>query len=395
MKRFEGVDIMMIDEMLSDEEKDIRQTVRDWVEDRFLPVVVPHHREGTFPLELVPELGQLGVFGANIQGYGCSGVNNVAYGLMLQELERGDSGLRSFVSVQGGLVMYPILSYGSEEQKDYWLPRLATGQAIGCFGLTEPDFGSNPGGMKTRARKDGDHYVLNGAKMWITNGTLADVAVVWAKDDDNIIRGFLVEKGTPGFRAPEMKGKFSLRASVTSELVFEDVRIPARNLLPKSGGLSSPLRCLTQARYGIAWGALGAAMACYHAALEYSKERIQFGRPIGSFQLVQNKLSWMVTEITKGQLLVLQLGRLKDEGKMHHVQVSMAKMNNCNIALDIARVARDIHGANGILDEYPVIRHMLNMESVKTYEGTHDIHNLIIGRHITGLDAFGIARDEE
>jgi len=395
MQKYEGVDIMMMDDLLTDEEKAIRQTIRDWVEDRFLPVVTEHHRAGTFPTQLIPELGELGVFGANIHGYGCSALNNVAYGLMLQELERGDSGLRSVVSVQGGLVMHPILAYGSEAQKDHWLPRLARGTAIGCFGLTEPDFGSNPGGMKTRARKDGNHYVLNGAKMWITNGTVSDIAVVWAKNDDNVIQGFLVEKGTPGFRAPEMKGKFSLRASITSELVLEDVRIPTANLLPKTGGLSSPLRCLTQARFGIAWGALGAATACYHAALEYSKDRIQFGKPIGSFQLVQNKLAWMVTEITKGQLLALQLGRLKDQGKMSHVQVSMAKMNNCNIALDIARVAREIHGANGILDEYPVIRHMLNMESVKTYEGTHDIHNLIIGRHITGLDAFGIDKNED
>lgn len=393
MKKFDGVDIFNIDSLLTDEEKAVRQVIRDWVEERFLPVITEHHRAGTFPMHLVPELAELGCFGSNIHGYGCAGLNNVAYGLMLQELERGDSGLRSFCSVQSSLVMYPILAYGSEEQKDHWLPLLASGKAIGCFGLTEPDFGSNPGGMVTRARKDGDHYVLNGAKMWITNGTIADVAVVWAKDDSGEIRGFLVEKGTPGFTAPEMKGKFSLRASITSELVFEDVRIPARNLLPKSGGLSSPLRCLTQARGGIAWGALGAAMACYHAALEYSKERIQFGKPIGAFQLVQNKLAWMVTEITKGQFLVLQLSRLKDQGQMHHVQVSMAKMNNCNIALDIARVAREIHGANGILDDYPVIRHMLNLESVKTYEGTHDIHNLIIGRHITGLDAFGIVKD--
>ena len=393
MEKYEGSDFMMMDELLSDEEKAIRQAVRDWVEARFLPVINAHHRAGTFPTELIPELAELGVFGANIDGYGCPGLNNVAYGLMLQELERGDSGLRSCVSVQGALVMYPILTFGSGAQKDRWLPKLAKGEAIGCFGLTEPDFGSNPGGMKTRARKDGNHYILNGAKMWITNGTLADVAVVWAKDDEGVVRGFLVEKGTPGFSAPEMKGKFSLRASVTSELVFEDVRIPAENLLPKSGGLSSPLKCLTQARYGIAWGALGAASACYHAALTYACERIQFGRPIGSFQLVQNKLAWMITEITKGQLLVLQLGRLKDKGRMHHVQVSMAKMNNCNIALDIARMARDIHGANGILDEYPVIRHMMNLESIKTYEGTHDIHNLIIGRHITGLDAFGIRKD--
>lgn len=393
MKKYDGLDVFNLDSLLTDEELAVRQAVRDWVEARFLPVVAEHHRAGTFPMHLVPEIAELGCFGANIQGYGCAGLNNVAYGLMLQELERGDSGLRSFCSVQSSLVMYPILEYGSEEQKDYWLPRLASGKAIGCFGLTEPDFGSNPGGMKTRARRDGDDYILNGAKMWITNGTVADVAVVWAKDDQDVIRGFLVEKGTPGFSAPEMKGKFSLRASVTSELVFEDVRIPAKNLLPKSGGLSSPLRCLTQARAGIAWGALGAGLACFHAALEYSKERIQFGRPIGSFQLVQQKLTWMATELTKGQMMVLQLGRLKDQGKMNYVQVSMAKMNSCHIALECARTAREIHGANGILDEYPVIRHMLNIESVKTYEGTHDIHTLIIGRALTGLDAFGIREE--
>lgn len=388
MAKFEHLDIMKLDDSFSSEEKSIRQAIREWVDDRFLPVINEHHRNATFPIHLLKELAELGALGANIQGYGCAGINNVAYGLMLQELERGDSGLRSFVSVQGSLVMYPIMAFGSEEQKDYWLPLLASGTKIGCFGLTEPDFGSNPGGMITRAKKDGESYVLNGAKMWITNGTMADVAVVWAKDDNDTIRGFLVEKGTKGFSAPEMKGKFSLRASVTSELVLEDVRIPKENLLPKSGGISSPLKCLTQARYGIAWGVLGAAMACYHSALTYSQERIQFNKPIGSYQLVQNKLAWMATEITKGQLLAYHLGRLKDEGKLHHAQVSMAKMNNCNIALDIARVARDIHGANGILDEYPVIRHMLNLESVKTYEGTHDIHNLIIGRELTGLNAF-------
>ena len=391
MSRFNGVDFVMFDSLLSEEERMVRDTVRGWVEERFLPVVTQHHRDCTFPMHLVPEIAELGCFGANMDPkYGGAGLGSVAYGLMLQELERGDSGLRSFASVQSSLVMYPIYTFGSEEQKAHWLPKLARGEAIGCFGLTEPDFGSNPGGMVTRARKDGDSYVLNGAKMWITNGTLADVAVVWAKDDTDTVRGFLVEKGMPGFSAPEMTGKFSLRASVTSELVFQDVRIPASNLLPKSGGLSSPLKCLTNARFGIAWGALGAAMACYHSALEYSKSRIQFGKPIGSFQLIQNKLSWMVTEITKGQLLVCHLSRLKDQGKLEHQMVSMAKMNNVGIALDIARVARDIHGANGILDEYPIMRHMMNLESVKTYEGTHDIHNLIIGRHITGLDAFGI-----
>ncbi|HNF87431.1 MAG TPA: acyl-CoA dehydrogenase family protein, partial [bacterium] len=319
--------------------------------------------------------------------YGCAGMNNVAYGLIMQELERGDSGVRSFASVQGALVMYPIYAYGSEEQKNYWLPKLAKGEKIGCFGLTEPDNGSDPGGMKTKAVKDGKHYILNGAKMWITNGTVSDVAVVWAKLD-GVVRGFLVEKGTPGFTAPEMKGKFSLRASVTSELVLQDVRIPEENILPNGSGLKAPLGCLTQARYGIAWGALGAAMACFDSSVRYAKERIQFDKPIGSFQLVQEKLAYMITEITKGQLLVLQLGRLKDSNKMKFHQVSMAKRNNVYIALEIARIARDLHGANGIIDEYPIIRHMMNLESVKTYEGTHDIHTLIIGESVTGIPAY-------
>jgi glutaryl-CoA dehydrogenase len=387
MSQFEGVDFYNIDDLLSEEERTIRDTVREWVSERIIPIIEQHARAGTFPVHLAQEMGEMGFLGANLDGYGCPGLNNVAYGIICQELERGDSGIRSFASVQGSLVMFPIHAYGSEEQKEKWLPRLASGQAIGCFGLTEPDHGSNPSGMLTRAEDKGDHYLLNGAKMWITNGTLADVAVVWAKLNGEI-RGFLVERGMEGFSAPEMKGKHSLRASVTSELVFSDVRLPKENLLPGVKGLKGPLSCLNNARYGISWGALGAAMACYDSARRYSIERIQFGRPIASFQLVQNKLAWMLREITKGQLLAWRLGRLKDAGTLCHEQVSLAKMNNVDIALQIARVARDIHGANGILDEYPVMRHAANLESVFTYEGTHDIHNLVLGRWITGIQAF-------
>jgi glutaryl-CoA dehydrogenase len=387
MARYEGVDFYNIDDLLSEEERAVRDTVRGWVGERVLPIIEKHYENGTFPRELAKEMGELGFLGANLKGYGCPGLSNVMYGLICQELEAGDSAIRSFCSVQGSLVMFPIHAYGSEEQKNKWLPRLAAGEAIGCFGLTEPDFGSNPGGMITRAEDKGDHYLLNGAKMWITNGTVADVAVVWAKLD-GVVRGFLVEKGMPGFSAPEMKGKHSLRASVTSELVFQDVKLPKENLLPGVSGLKGPLSCLNNARYGIAWGALGAAQACFHSAKEYSLSRIQFDRPIASFQLVQNKLAWMLREITKGQLLAWRVGRLKDEGKLIHEQVSLAKMNNVDIALQIARVARDIHGANGILGEYPVMRHMANLESVFTYEGTHDIHNLVLGRWITGIPAF-------
>lgn len=386
--RFKGVDYMDFDSLLSEEERLTRDTVRNFVDDNIIPVIEEHNRNCTYPTDTIQPMAELGVFGANLpEEYGCAGMNNVAYGLIMQELERGDSGVRSFASVQGSLVMFPIFEYGSEEQRKFWLPKLARAEKIGCFGLTEPDFGSDPGGMITRAVKDGKNYVLNGAKMWITNGTVADVAVVWAKLDGEI-RGFLVEKGTPGYTAPEMKGKFSLRASVTSELVFQDCRIPAENILPKSRGLKSPLSCLTQARYGIAWGAIGAAMACYDCALQYAKNRIQFGKPIASFQLVQEKLAHMITEITKAQFLVLQLGRLKDNGTYKFNQVSMAKRNNVAMALDIARQAREVLGANGIIDEYPVIRHMMNLESVKTYEGTHDIHGLIIGESVTGLSAF-------
>ncbi|MCK6523165.1 acyl-CoA dehydrogenase family protein [Myxococcota bacterium] len=387
MEKFTGVDLYNVDAQLTDEERAVRDLVRSWVDDRIIPIIEQHCRAGTFPMHLVPEIGEMGLLGANIEGYGCAGMSNVAYGLICQELERGDSGLRSFVSVQGSLAMHPIRSFGTEAQRQKYLPEMAAGRMIGCFGLTEPDFGSNPGGMLTKAVDDGDSYVLNGAKMWITNGTLAHVAVVWAKLDGDI-RGFIVEKGDPGFSAPEMHGKHSLKASVTSELVFQDCRIPKDRLLPGVRGLRGPFSCLNNARYGISWGALGAAMACYHSAVEYSKTRIQFDKPIASFQLIQMKLAWMLREITKGQLLALHAGRLKDKGELIPEQVSLAKMNNVDIALQIARTARDIHGANGILDEYPVMRHMANLESVYTYEGTHDIHNLILGRWITGIQAF-------
>ncbi len=389
MEKFRGVDYYAIEDLLTDEERMIRDTVRDWVEAEFLPIITEHHRAGTFPVHLIPRLGELGVFGATLKDYGCLGVSHVAYGLIMQELERGDSGLRSVASVQSGLVMYPIHTYGSPAQKERWLPALARGQAVGCFGLTEPDHGSDPGSMKTRARRTADGYVLNGTKLWITNGSIADVAVVWAREDDGEIYGYLVEKGTPGFSTLDIPGKFSMRASITSELSFQDCRIPAENKLPGVKGLKGPLSCLSQARYGIAWGAVGAAMACYDWALQYAQQRVQFGKPIAAFQLVQRKLVWMITEITKAQLLCLRLGRLKDEGRARPQQISMAKMNNVQIALETARMARDILGAAGIVDEHPVIRHMLNLETVNTYEGTHDIHTLIIGRDITGLDAFG------
>jgi len=387
MKRFEHLDLYGIESLLSPEEKMIRDTVRDFVDREVLPVIEQHYREGRFPMHIVPRMGELGLFGSTLTGYGCAGINSVAYGLAMTELERGDSGVRSFSSVQGGLVMYPIYTFGTDEQKERWLPRLARGEAVGCFGLTEPDFGSNPAGMRTRAVRDGDSYVLNGAKMWITNGHIADVALVWARTEEGI-QGFLVEKGTPGFSAREIKGKLSFRASFTSELSFEDCRIPAANRLPGAKGLKAALQSLNQARYSIAWGSIGAALACFHAALDYSKERVQFDRPIAGFQLIQEKLVWMATEITKAQLLAYQLGRLKDQGRAEPVQISMAKMNNVAMALETARTAREILGANGISDEYPVIRHMCNLESVKTYEGTHQIHTLIIGQHLTGLSAF-------
>ena len=384
---FEPLDFYRIEDSLETEERIVRDTVREFVDKEFLPVVVKHVRQdGSFPMELVPKMAELGLFGANLHGYGCAGMNNVAYGLVMQELERGDSGLRSFASVQGGLCMYPIYAYGTDAQKDRWLPPMAEGRVVGCFGLTEPDYGSNPGGMLTRAVRKGDRWILNGTKRWITNGTAAQIAIVWAKTDDEI-QGFLVETGTRGFEARDMKGKFSLRGSITSELFLSDVEVPEANRLPGVKGLKGPLGCLSQARYGIAWGAIGAAQACYSEALCYAKERIVFDRPLGSLQIPQQKLTFMATEITKAQLLALQLGRLKDAGKLHHAMVSMAKMNNVDMALQIARLARDMLGANGIVDDYCSMRHMVNLETVRTYEGTHDIHTLIIGKELTGLDA--------
>ena len=386
------VDFFKIDDLLSDEEKLTRSAVRRFVESELKPVIAECYEEGTFPPGLIPKLAELGVFGANLpEEYGCAGMNNVAYGLIMQELEAGDSGLRSFVSVQGALSMYPIYQFGSEEQRRRWLPAMASGKVIGCFGLTEPNFGSNPAGMVTRAARAKDGWVLNGAKAWITNGSIADIAVVWAKTEDDRIRGFIVEKGRDGFSTSDVKHKLSLRASVTSELAFQDCLVPEANILPGSGGLKSPLMCLTQARYGIAWGAVGAARSCYETAVEYSKERVQFGRPIGAFQLTQKKLVEMFTEITKAQLLCWRLGRLKDSGQYTPTQVSMAKMNNVAMALDCARTARSILGANGVTAEYPIMRHMCNLESVFTYEGTNEVHTLILGQHITGFPAFGDA----
>lgn len=388
MGRFTGVDYFGIDSMLSSDELLIRDTVRDFVSDEVIPVIEEYNRKGEFPMQLIEKMAGLGVFGSTLPAeFGCAGMNNTAYGLVMQELERGDSGIRSFASVQSALVMYPVYTFGSDEQKKYWLPRLASGEKIGCFGLTEPDFGSNPAGLVTKAEKTHNGYLLNGAKMWITNGSIADVAVVWAKLD-GIVRGFLVEKDTTGFSAPIMKGKHSLRASVTSELVLEDVEIPESNILPGTTGLKSALMCLNQARYGIAWGVVGAMMACYDAALNYSRSRIQFGKPIAAFQMTQEKLVYILSEITKAQLLNLRLGRMKDDGTLKFTHVSLAKRNNCEKALEIARISREILGANGILDEYPVMRHSANLESVKTYEGTHEMHTLIVGEDITGFAAF-------
>ena len=391
--RFEGVDFYEAGSLLSEEERAVQGTVRQWVDDRLLPVINQHYLEGKFPLALVPEMAQLGFFGANLpEEYGCAGLNNVAYGLIMQELERGDSGVRSFAAVQGALVMYPIHAFGSEEQRKRWLPKMAAGDVIGCFGLTEPDYGSNPGGMITTAKETKDGWLHNGAKMWITNGSTAQVAVIWATTgalgDAASIRGFLVPTDTPGFSATDQKGKLSLRASDTSELVLQDVKVGKDALLPGSKGLKGPLSCLTQARYGIAWRAVGAAMGCYDEALRYAKQRVMFGKPIAAFQLQQQRLAEMLTEITKAQLLVLQLGRLKDQGKATPQQVSLAKRNNVNMACDVAREARRLLGANGILAEYSAMRHLANLESVYTYEGTHDMHTLILGEEITGISAF-------
>jgi len=389
--KFKGVDFVDFDSLLSEDEKLVRETTRRFVEENVVPIIEQCNREGRFPRELVKPMAELGFFGSNLKGYGCAGMSNIEYGLVMQELERGDSGIRSFCSVQSSLVMYPIHAYGNDAQKEKWLPAMARGEKIGCFGLTEPDFGSNPSAMRTRAKKAGKEYVLNGEKMWITSGSVADVALVWAKSEahDNRIRGFLVETDRPGFKADDVHGKWSLRASVTSGLSLQDVRVPEENMLPGADGLKGPLGCLNQARFGIGWGAIGAAMSCYDTALNYAKIRKQFrDQPIASHQLVQEKLVWMVTEITKAQLLALQVGRLKDAGKVQHQHISMAKRNNVWMALECARKARDILGGNGIADDYPIMRHMMNLESVKTYEGTHDIHALIIGENITGSSAF-------
>ena len=389
--KFQAFDFLHLDSSFTEDELLVRRTARDFVEDNLVPIIEECFRTERFPRELVPVMGELGFFGANLEGYGCAGMSNVEYGLVMQELERGDSGFRSFVSVQSGLVMYPIYTFGSDEQKNTWLPALASGEKLGCFGLTEPGFGSNPGGMTTTARKSGDEYILNGEKMWITSGTIADVAIVWAKveDEGGRVRGFLVEADRPGFSAPEVHGKWSLRASITSGLILQDVHIPAANLLPGASGLKSALMCLNQARYGISWGAIGAAMACYDTALQYAKVRKQFhGQPIASHQLIQEKLVWMVSEISKAQLLSLHVGRLKDAGTVGHQHISLAKRNNVWMALETARMARDILGANGITEDYPIMRHSMNLESVKTYEGTHDIHALILGQHITGIAAY-------
>jgi glutaryl-CoA dehydrogenase len=388
MARFPGVDYLLIDSQFSEQELMVRQTARQFVDERVLPVIRDSFRDARFPKELIPEMGRLGFFGANLEGYGCAGMSNVEYGLVMQELERGDSGLRSFASVQGALVMYPILTYGSEDQKHRWLPKLQSGEALGCFGLTEPGFGSNPAGMLTRAVKQGSCWVLNGEKTWITNGSVADIAIVWARAEDGI-RGFLVEKGTPGFTSSELHGKLSMRASVTASLALSDVRVPESAMLPGAKGLKGPLGCLSQARYGIGWGVIGAAMDCYETARSYSVLRKQFDdKPIASHQLVQEKLADMITEITKAQLLALHAGRLKDEGKIEPWHISMLKRNNVRMALECARQSRDLLGGNGIMDEYPIMRHLCNLETVKTYEGTDHIHTLVIGERVTGVAAY-------
>ncbi|MDO8601013.1 MAG: acyl-CoA dehydrogenase family protein [bacterium] len=386
MDKFRGVDYYNIEDLLTDEERMSRDMTRQFVDEQVMPIIKEHFRNGTFPRHLIPVMGAQGLFGSNLKGYGCAGISNIAYGLNMQELERGDSGIRSCASVQGALVMYPIYTFGNETQKTHWLPKLVTGEAIGCFGLTEPDHGSDPENMTTTAKKVAGGFALNGTKRWITNGTIADIAIVWAKLD-GVIRGFLIEKGTTGFSAPEMHDKWSMRASITSELILENCLIPEANILPKTDGLKSALMCLTQARYGIAWGVIGSAKTCYQKALDYAKSCIRFNKPIASFQLIQDKLVNMLQEITKAELLALRLGQLKDTGEMKHTQVSLAKRNNVAAALDIARTARGILGANGITDEYPIGRHIANLETVITYEGTHEIHTLIIGRDITGISA--------
>jgi len=388
MAQYESLNFINIDSCFSEEELMMRKTVRDFAEKRVIPLLRQCNREEKFPQELIPEFGAMGLLGANLHGYGCAGVDTVAYGLIMQELERADSGIRSFVSVQGALCMYPIYAYGSEEQKKKYLPKMAKGELIGCFGLTEPDFGSNPAGMLTKASTVSEGFKLNGNKMWITNGSIADLAIVWARLDGGKIRGFIVEKGTKGFSTTKMQGKFSLRVSVTSELHFEDCIIPKENILPDGIGLKAPLGCLSQARFGIAWGAIGAANAVFHEALEYTKQRIVFDRPLASFQLPQAKLARMAQEISKAQILCLHLAKLKDKGELKPHQISLAKMNNVKMALECARDARDLLGANGIIDEYCVIRHMMNLETVNTYEGTEDIHRLVIGENITGMPAF-------
>lgn len=386
---FKSHDYYGIDDLLTEEHKMIRDSVRAWVSKEVIPIIESCAEQNECPLHLYRQMGALGALGPSIPSeYGGGGMDEITYGIIMQELERGDSGIRSMASVQGSLVMYPISKYGTEEQKKEYIPKLASGEIIGCFGLTEPDHGSNPGGMVTNIKDDGDAYILNGAKMWITNSPVADIAVVWAKDETNRVRGMVVEKGMKGFSAPKINGKWSLRASITGELVFEDVRVPKENVFPEISGLKGPLSCLSKARYGISWGAIGAAMDCYDAALRYSQERIQFGRPIGQFQLTQKKLAEMITEITKAQLLAWRLGSLANEGKATPAQISMAKRNNVWMALQIAREARQIHGGMGITSEYPMMRHMMNLETVLTYEGTHDVHLLITGHDVTGLNAF-------
>jgi glutaryl-CoA dehydrogenase len=387
--RFQYHDYYMIDDLLNEEHLLAREATRQWVKSEVSPIIEEYSHRAECPTHLFKGLAEIGAFGPSLPAkYGCGGMDEIAYGIIMQELERGDSGVRSMASVQGSLVMYPIYKYGNEEQRMKYLPKLASGELIGCFGLTEPDHGSNPSDMITNIKDDGDCYILNGAKMWITNSPLADIAVVWAKDEQGIIRGLIVERGMKGFTAPEIHGKWSLRASITGELVFEDVRVPKANLLPNVQGLKGPLGCLSKARYGIAWGAIGAALDCYDSALRYSQERIQFGRPIGGFQLTQKKLAEMITEITKAQLMVWRLGTLANQGKATPQQISMAKRNSCITALEVAREARQIHGGMGITNEYPIMRHMMNLETVLTYEGTHDIHLLITGMDVTGFNAF-------